>query len=164
MSLKVQINLPTEADTDLLGQKLAQAISFCLHSIESKGFNVRLEGNLGAGKTSLIRAILRALGFNGRVKSPTFTLLETYSIKNVKFNHFDFYRFEDPEEFDDAGFRESFGPGQITATEWTDKAVPFVPKEDLKIIFYFQDAGRNVDLISSSNLGDQILTKMSELR
>ncbi|MBQ8829558.1 MAG: tRNA (adenosine(37)-N6)-threonylcarbamoyltransferase complex ATPase subunit type 1 TsaE, partial [Burkholderiaceae bacterium] len=84
--------------------------------------------------------------------------------KNVKFNHFDFYRFEDPEEFDDAGFRESFGPGQITATEWTDKAVPFVPKEDLKIIFYFQDAGRNVDLISSSNLGDQILTKMSELR
>ena len=94
---------------------------------------MRLEGDLGAGKTSLVRAMLRRLGWTGAVKSPTFTLLETYEAGGLKVNHFDFYRFETPEEFEDAGFADLYAAGAVCASEWSSKAAPFVPAADLTV-------------------------------
>jgi tRNA threonylcarbamoyladenosine biosynthesis protein TsaE len=133
MLLPRLFELPDESETEVLGRKLALAVKRIEQDIKSSGLHIRLDGDLGAGKTYLARSFLRALGFEGRVKSPTFSLLETYGFSDFTVNHFDFYRMESPEEFEDAGFREEFGPGFICMTEWTAKAVPFVPEADCMI-------------------------------
>ena len=115
--------LPTPEDTDRLGARLSDAFGRNAELLREKGFALRLEGNLGAGKTSLVRAMLRAAGFAGPVKSPTFSLVETYPVWGVTLAHFDFYRFEDPIEFEDAGFRDDFAPGTLAVTEWSEKAL-----------------------------------------
>ena len=102
--------LPDEASTESLGKRLAEAVLKHSKEITDRGLNIRLQGTLGAGKTTLTRALLRALGFSGRVRSPTFTLVETYSVQGLAINHFDFYRFESPEEFEEAGFRICSAP------------------------------------------------------
>ena len=107
-SLTFEASLPHPDDTDKLGARLADAVSKEAGAVAGHGLAVRLEGNLGAGKTSLVRAMLRRLGFAGPVKSPTFSLVETYPVAGLTLNHFDFYRFEEPEEFEDAGFRDLF--------------------------------------------------------
>ena len=100
-SLTFEASLPHPDDTDKLGARLADAVSKEAGAVAGHGLAVRLEGNLGAGKTSLVRAMLRRLGFAGPVKSPTFSLVETYPVAGLTLNHFDFYRFEEPEEFED---------------------------------------------------------------
>lgn len=150
--------LPTPEDTDRLGQILAHALLDNHSEIVRSGFNIRLEGNLGAGKTSLTRATLRALGVSGRIKSPTFTLLETYPIDaSLDVFHFDFYRFETPEEFLDAGFRDDFAPGHITFTEWSEKAGDCLPTADLIICLDPSGDGRQASLAAKSDLGLNVL-------
>lgn len=153
--------LPHPDDTDLLGARLADAISTEVGSIAANGLAIRLEGNLGAGKTSLVRALLRKLGHTGPVKSPTFSLLESYPVLGLTLNHFDFYRFEEPEEFEDAGFRDLFGPGFVTATEWTDKAHPYVPDADLTIELTHVGLGREARLTAGSDLGATLIEHMA---
>ncbi|WP_251569399.1 tRNA (adenosine(37)-N6)-threonylcarbamoyltransferase complex ATPase subunit type 1 TsaE [Parasutterella muris] len=149
--------LPDEQATNELGAELAAVLLENKDEILSSGLNIRLCGDLGAGKTTLTRALLRALGFEGRVKSPTFTLLELYSIDGFTLNHFDFYRFEDPEEFEDAGFRENFGPGRVCVTEWTQKAEPLVPGADLMISLLPKDDGREVQVSALTDHGVRIV-------
>ena len=127
----LEFHLADEEATSELGARLARALDSVKSEILEKGLNIKLVGDLGAGKTYLMRSALRALGFEGRVKSPTFSLLETYKVDGFTVNHFDFYRFEDPVEFEEAGFRENYGPGRVVASEWTSKAEPFVPQPDL---------------------------------
>src|SRR5215207_1246552 len=98
--LSLNHDLPDEAATLALGS----AVSHCLEP----GHTIYLRGELGAGKTTLARGVLRGLGFEGRVKSPTYTLVEVYEVSRLHLHHFDFYRFGDPREWTDAGFRESF--------------------------------------------------------
>ena len=152
--------LPGPGDTDRLGAALAAAIASEKAGIAEKGLAMRLEGDLGAGKTSLVRALLRATGFEGPVKSPTFSLLETYPLFGLTLNHFDFYRFEDPEEFEDAGFRDAFGPGQVTATEWTAKAMPFVPDADIRVTLTAEGTGRRALVEALSPLGSAVLAHL----
>ena len=104
----------------------------------------------------------RPAGWTGPVKSPTFALVETYPVLNSTFNHFDFYRFEDPMEFEDAGFRDLFGPGQICATEWTQKAEPFVPDADLKISLFIEGLGRRAEITALTPAGERILAAVAE--
>lgn len=153
----LNVYLEDEIATEAFGRKIADSIKTHRDTILGNGLNLRLDGDLGAGKTYLIRSCLRALGFEGRVKSPTFTLLETYTIDGLRWNHFDFYRFETPEEFDDAGFREAFGPGQVTACEWSEKAYPYVPDADILIRYTIADEGRDLELTAMSTLGEDIL-------
>ncbi len=92
-----------------------------------------LEGDLGAGKTTLVRGLLRAAGDSGPVKSPTYTLLEVHVVSGLHFYHFDFYRFNQAEEYLDAGLDEYFSGSGICLVEWPDKAAPYLPSADMRI-------------------------------
>ena len=87
-----------------------------------KGAFITLQGTLGAGKTSFVRHLLHALGVAGRVKSPSYALMESYSLPGLTASHFDFYRFDDPQEWHDAGFRDVFASDGLKLVEWPEKA------------------------------------------
>lgn len=149
-----QLRFENEKETELFAQKLASVFSAHRDLIEKNGFNLRLTGNLAAGKTTLTRALLRALGVTGRVKSPTFELVATYEVLDgLTLNHFDFYRFEDPAEFDEAGFRDLYGAGNICVSEWSELAEPSLPSADLELILEVDGLARNVSLRAISDAG-----------
>ncbi len=116
---------PGEAATLELGARLASVAA-------QPGLMIYLSGELGAGKTTLVRGCLRALGYRGRVKSPTFTLVELYRLSRLDLHHFDFYRFNDPREWMDAGFRDVFGGANVCLVEWPEKAGSQLPRPDLR--------------------------------
>lgn len=157
MTEPLTARLPSPEDTDRMGGALARALTEAKPEIDGAGLALRLEGDLGAGKTSLVRAALRALGWSGPAKSPTFTLLETYALAGFVFNHFDFYRFETPEEFDDAGFSEEFGPGRVCATEWSVRAEPFLPPADLIVALAPEGLGRVIEVRAATPAGEVVL-------
>ena len=116
----------------LFGQQLAQSIIDSGLAIMC-GLQIRLIGNLGAGKTTLVRGVLRGLGYAGRVKSPTYPLLESYRVGDFDVAHFDLYRLESPDAFTEAGFEELFaGPG-LRFVEWPNHAEGRLPVADLQL-------------------------------
>lgn len=119
---------------------------------------IALHGDLGAGKTTLVRHLLRALGAEGRIKSPTYAVVEPYELPGLDAWHFDFYRFDDPREWEDAGFREIFaGPG-LKLAEWPEKAAGLLPPADLDIAIALQDDGsRAVTLRAGTARGRELL-------
>ncbi len=149
-------------DTDQLGARVAGEIARTYAQWKPTGLVLAFDGDLGAGKTTFARAMLRAWGFTGPVKSPTFSLLETYPVFGAVLNHFDFYRFETPYEFDDAGFRDCFGPNQICITEWTEKARPFVPGADIGLQLTVDGLGRQAKLQALTALGQTVLEHLGE--
>ncbi len=140
-----QFELPDEAATLALGARLGRALA--------AGASVWLEGDLGAGKTTLTRGILRELGFAGRVKSPTYTLVELYELSRFNLYHFDLYRFTDPDEWEDAGFRDYFNAASVCLVEWPEKAGERLPQPDLRLRFEILDEGRNVCLDALTEAG-----------
>ena len=157
----ITVFFETQADTEAFARRVAQALLAHESAIAQHGFNLRLNGGLGAGKTTFTRALLRACGVTGRVRSPTFELVEDYEIgKTLEFHHFDFYRFESAEEFDEAGFRELFGPGMVTACEWSEKAAPFLPDADLEISLSVKDLSRDASLKAYTPLGRVVLMEV----
>ncbi|MBL0121576.1 MAG: tRNA (adenosine(37)-N6)-threonylcarbamoyltransferase complex ATPase subunit type 1 TsaE [Betaproteobacteria bacterium] len=123
---QLEIDLSDEAATLALGAAIARLLQ--------PGVCIHLSGDLGAGKTTLSRGILRGLGFEGRVKSPTYTLVELYVVSKLNLYHFDFYRFSEPEEWNDAGFRDLFNGTNVCLVEWPEKAGELLPLPDLKIL------------------------------
>jgi len=146
--LTLHATLPDEAATLALGAALGP----CLEP----GSVVFLQGELGAGKTTLVRGLLRGLGFEGRVKSPTYALVELYEVSRLKFHHFDFYRFRDPREWIDAGFRESFDGRIVSLVEWPEKAAGLLPAADLVITLTSSNSGRSASWQPSSPRGERI--------
>lgn len=146
------LHLACEADTERLGAALAPALQ--------PGLVIHLEGDLGAGKTTLTRALLRALGHTGPVKSPTYALVEVYKLLNLYLYHFDFYRFEHPEEFVDAGLAEYFRDDSVCVVEWPDKAAGVAPSPDLRIGLRHEGDGRRVELLPVSEKGALCLTRI----
>ena len=94
---------------------------------------ITLQGPLGAGKTTLVRHLLRALGVASRIKSPTYTVMEPYRVGALDIAHFDFYRFNDPREWEDAGFRDVFARPGLKLAEWPEKAAGALPVPDLAL-------------------------------
>lgn len=154
------MNLPHADDTDRFGAQLAAALLSHRDQVARRGFYLALSGDLGAGKTALIRAVLRALGVTGAVKSPTFTLLEPYVVSSLNFYHFDFYRFKEPEEFAAAGFRELFGPGSICAVEWPERARGLLPVPDLALALEVVGEGRALEASAATELGATCLASL----
>ena len=145
-------SLPAEADTLALGGALATGIA--------PGMVIFLEGELGAGKTTLARGLLRGLGYLGKVKSPTFTLVEVYEVSRLYLYHFDFYRFRDPQELGEAGFREYFNPQSVCLVEWPDKAAG-LPAADLRVVLQVAGSGRNVSIFADSEAGVSCLKRLT---
>ncbi len=121
---------------------------------------IYLRGDLGAGKTTLVRGMLRALGYDGRVKSPTYTLIEQYDLAELKLRHFDLYRFRDAEEWEAAGFRDEFNGRNICVVEWPEQAAGLLPAADLEIVFTINTDGRTLDLYARTDTGKQCLTSL----
>ncbi|TJZ71027.1 tRNA (adenosine(37)-N6)-threonylcarbamoyltransferase complex ATPase subunit type 1 TsaE [Chitiniphilus eburneus] len=145
--------LPDEAATLALGAALARELR--------PGMVVFLEGDLGAGKTTLTRGLLHALGHTGRVKSPTYTLVEPYTVSNLYLYHFDLYRFHDPMEWEDAGFRDYFNPESICLIEWADKAEGLLPAPDLLIRLVPEGQGRRAEIVAATPLGTECLARLA---
>lgn len=126
--------------------------------------SITLYGDLGAGKTTLVRHLLRALGVAGRIKSPTYAVVEPHEapglagLPNLAIWHFDFYRFNDPQEWEDAGFRELFASPGLKLSEWPEKAGALLPVADMAIHLEAQtDLSRTVQLQAHTALGRDLL-------
>ncbi|MBX9895714.1 MAG: tRNA (adenosine(37)-N6)-threonylcarbamoyltransferase complex ATPase subunit type 1 TsaE [Nitrosomonas sp.] len=139
-------------DTETL--KFGEKLSAYLKS----GIAIHLTGNLGSGKTTLTRGMLRGLGYSHAVKSPTYNLVEIYEISGLYFYHFDFYRFNDYLEWEEAGFREYFNADSICVVEWPEKAGDLLPPPDLRCIISVLDAGRQIEIQACTETGKQCLT------
>ena len=152
----LKIDLPDEAATLALGALVARGLQ--------PGLNIYLSGELGAGKTTFVRGLLRELGFEGRVKSPTYALVELYVISRLNLYHFDFYRFRDPEEWHEAGFRDLFSPSNICLVEWPEKARDLLPTADIHLtLIGVQTANsdsRQANLKANSMRGQAVLTNL----
>lgn len=116
-----------------------------------------LEGDLGAGKTTLVRGVLRALGYAGRVKSPTYTLAEIYGLPAFDLYHFDLYRMHDPREWLDAGFRDVSDGRAVSLIEWPEKAAGWLPQPDVIVRLTIVDDAREIECEARSARGAHYL-------
>jgi tRNA threonylcarbamoyladenosine biosynthesis protein TsaE len=145
--MAVDISLSDASATLRLGEALAGGVA--------AGRVLHLRGELGTGKTTVVRGLLRGLGFTGRVKSPSYTLVEPYSISRLNLYHFDFYRFKDRTEWLSSGFREYFNPDSACLVEWPERAGgTLLAPPDLDLALEFAGEGRRAILQSRSRPGD----------
>lgn len=145
--------LADEAATLAAGRWLARGLG--------GGMTVTLHGDLGAGKTTLTRGVLAGLGHVGRVRSPTYTLVEPYALPALDVYHFDLYRFADPAEWRDAGFAEYFGPHSLCLLEWPEKAAGCLPVADLAVDLALDGDGRQLTVTALTLRGKQCLSTLT---
>ncbi len=148
----LKMHLSDEAATLDLGARLARVIA--------PGLSLYLHGDLGSGKTTLARGLLRGLGYAGRVKSPSYTLVELYTVSRLNLYHFDFYRFRDPKEWRDAGFSEYFNDASVCLVEWPEKAAGLLPVADLDLALEFADDGRELSIHAGTESGQACLDRL----
>jgi tRNA threonylcarbamoyladenosine biosynthesis protein TsaE len=135
---KQKITIANEAEMMRLGGKIVDQFP--------KGGMVLLSGELGAGKTTLVRGLLHHLGYQGIVKSPTYTLVEPYHIGNRTLYHFDLYRLGDPEELEYIGGRDYMNSDSLCLIEWPEQAQGFLPEADLDLVISYHNEGRIVEI------------------
>jgi tRNA threonylcarbamoyladenosine biosynthesis protein TsaE len=143
--------LADEAATLALGKRIARVIE--------PGLFIALSGNLGSGKTTLARGVLHGLGYQGKVKSPTYTLVELYKLSRLDLYHFDFYRFRSPEELLDAGFRDEFDNRNVCLVEWPERAHGLLPAPDMRITLSEEHGGRRARIAAETELGKRCLVR-----
>jgi tRNA threonylcarbamoyladenosine biosynthesis protein TsaE len=148
------IFLPDETATLDLGQRLAAVVA--------PGLYLALSGELGSGKTTLVRGLLRGLGYAGKVKSPTYTLVEFYNLSKLDLYHFDLYRFNDPQEWLDAGFRDYFQPGNLCVVEWPERAQELLPTADLQVALNEESGARRARILAKTEYGIHCLERLPE--
>ncbi|MGM0412234.1 MAG: tRNA (adenosine(37)-N6)-threonylcarbamoyltransferase complex ATPase subunit type 1 TsaE [Pseudomonadota bacterium] len=145
-------DLPDEAATLELGALLA--------ATAPETALVALQGELGAGKTTLVRGLLQGLGYSGAVTSPTYTLMEPYEAGGRRLVHFDLYRLGDPEELEMLGAREELDGGALALVEWPERGEGVLPSADLHLALDHRGAGRRARLVAGSEAGRQWLARL----
>ncbi|EGY34852.1 hypothetical protein SC1083_0326 [Aggregatibacter actinomycetemcomitans serotype e str. SC1083] len=139
------------------GAKLINAIS---HVPNKQGIALYLNGDLGAGKTTLSRGMIQALGYQGKVKSPTYTLVEEYRFRDKIVYHFDLYRLADPEELEFMGIRDYFSENTLCLIEWAEKGAGMLMAADLLVNIAYAETARHIELIAQSPIGRQIIEQL----
>jgi tRNA threonylcarbamoyladenosine biosynthesis protein TsaE len=146
---RISTHLDDENATYALAKRLAARLE--------PGMVIYLHGDLGAGKTTLVRGVLNALGYKGRVKSPTYTLVEPYHVAGLDLRHFDLYRMQDEEEWNSAGFRDELNGHNILFIEWPEHAQGLLPQADLVIALQILPQGRNVEIAGRTPTGRECI-------
>lgn len=135
----------------------------CIRPFFSLGVIVFLNGELGAGKTTLCRGVLRDFDYSGAVKSPTYTLVEPYKLDLGHINHFDFFRIAHPDELDYIGIEEYFSVNTLSLIEWPEKGQSMLPKNDLTVSVDFREGKRVIQMESNSDIGEKICSKVKRI-
>jgi tRNA threonylcarbamoyladenosine biosynthesis protein TsaE len=151
----LSFHLPDAAATEHFGARLAPLLR--------GGMIVTLHGELGSGKTTLVRGLLRARGISGPIKSPTYALVEHYPVSSLYFYHFDFYRFMNPNEWDSAGMSDYFRDDAVCIVEWPERVGGLLPEPDvaLSLSYAVQDRGRDVVARAFSAAGERCLSVLA---
>lgn len=153
--MQFDVDMPDEAATVGWGESLGKSLEApCL---------IFLDGELGAGKTTFCRGVLRAFGHCGAVKSPTYTLVEPYELPVQTLYHFDLYRLGDPEELEYMGIRDYLDGDEICLVEWPGRGAGILPSPDLRVNIVQQGLGRKLTLQAESERGKQLITKLKAL-
>jgi len=169
-----ELFLNDEEDTIAFGKELASAIVIDrMHpnkvnellrnpSFEIMGAIIYLVGDLGAGKTTLTRGVMRGFGYEGAVKSPTYTIIEPYEFEKSKIYHFDLYRLAHAEEVEYLGAEEYFSPANLCLIEWPEKGLGSIPQADLVIELTQRGIGRSLNCKNQSKKGLKIIERLTE--
>ena len=157
-SVVIDLHLPAAGDTELLGSALAKA----LPAAAELGIVLYLQGELGAGKTTCVRSLLRSLGVAGPVRSPTYTLIETYATEALTCVHVDLYRLKGEAEAEDLGLRDLAVPGCLIMVEWPEKGAAAVPRPDVALRLTYQGEARSAHLQSLSTSGERWLHNLGD--
>lgn len=150
--------LPDEKATVAMGKRIAAIVKDEL----TQGIVVYLNGDLGAGKTTITRGFVQGMGHNGHVKSPTYTLVEPYELDNWRVYHFDLYRLGDPEELEFMGIRDYFNDNCCCFIEWPEKGSGLLANADITINMAYQGEQREVELQAHSPLGKKLLIALND--
>jgi len=152
MSCSFESHLSDEVATVNMGNRIADIIE--------QGAVIYLHGDLGAGKTTFTRGVVQGFGHTGKVKSPTYTLVEPYELERANVYHFDLYRLGDPEELEYMGIRDYFSAEAICVVEWPEKGGEFIPVPDLNITLSYVGDERKIVISSASERGMAIINKL----
>ncbi|MGL6161151.1 tRNA (adenosine(37)-N6)-threonylcarbamoyltransferase complex ATPase subunit type 1 TsaE [Microbulbifer sp.] len=160
MAVELNLRLEDEEATVAAGESLGRA---CLATGLREGLVVFLRGQLGAGKTTFCRGVLRAFGHRGAVKSPTYTLVEPYELGAQRVFHFDLYRLGDAEELEFMGVRDYFTPHSLSLVEWPERGAGVLPDADLLAELEVAGRGRQLHVRAQSDAGSAALTAAQKL-
>jgi tRNA threonylcarbamoyladenosine biosynthesis protein TsaE len=152
----MELNLPDSSVTDALGRALARSFPGAVQTAAV----AYLQGELGAGKTTCVRSLLRALGVTGLVRSPTYTLVETYHVAALTCVHVDLYRLQSLHEVDELGLRDLMGPGVLLMVEWPEKGGAALPPADLNVTLQYAGEARQARLGATTSLGAEWLLNL----
>lgn len=155
----MDFRLPDQGSTEALGQSLARALP-----TNNPGTILYLQGELGSGKTTCARSLLRALGVTSPVRSPTYTLVDHYSLAALECVHVDLYRLRSTPEVEELGLRDLMGPGCLMLIEWPERGGAAVPPADLTATLAYLDSGRTATVLASSHLGESWLRNLGHDR
>jgi len=169
----MDLNLPDSSATEALGRALAQSLPAAVRAdivgavdtgTARTGAVLYLQGELGAGKTTCVRSLLRALGVTGLVRSPTYTLVETYPLATLTCVHVDLYRLQSLTEVDELGLRDLLGPGSLIMVEWPERGGAAVPPADLELTLQYVGEARQAALNAKSAVGAEWLNILGRNR
>lgn len=150
-----------ESDCQVMAERLAEGLRPVL--TQGQTVYIELHGTLGAGKTTFTRHLLRALGVEGRIKSPSYAVVEPHEAPGIQIHHFDFYRFNDPQEWEDAGFRDLFAAPGLKLAEWPEQAAGLLPRPDLRLsLTPVSDTRRDVRLQALTPTGEALRQRIAQ--